>query len=459
MKIEYARLKEKYVLRGWRDLPFAIYDWKSDRLYEIEQDVFNILQKCDGTTPLSLVIKTQKEKEIFMEIKEFDFVKIVDHKLPISKKQKYRKASNSLLRNVCWLITGYCNLNCIHCYIEAPKGKWGELSFEDKIKIIEELERSNVLSVVITGGEPFVSNDIEKLVRILIENKIHIRGFNTNGIFIPDKILSLFEQHGLNPDFSISYDGLDFHDAVRGKSGVEKDVILNIEKLLKKGFRVSINTSLAKSNANNVIKLYEKLKEIGIHAWRINTPSKIGNWKNTQDEVSIETEAETYKQILKRWLYDGKPFQLSLGSLLRTGKCSGDDPENEEPDLYYPNTRVCEYYYEECSILPDGTLVPCQGYVGILEELRRMPNILEESLSTIWDSSRLREIKEIRIKDLLEKPVNRICASCKLLPYCGMGCRIEAYVETGDLYSRAPRNCKLMRKYYEKDFMPYDRIK
>ena len=69
-------------------------------------------------------------------------------------------------------------------------------------------------------------------------------------------------------------------------------------------------------------------------------------------------------------------------------------------------------------------------------------------------SSELKKIKSITIDDVLQK--NSSCKNCHLMDACQFGCRINAYLDTGDIFNKEPKNCLLIKNYYEKYFMQHD---
>ncbi|MFH0714686.1 MAG: radical SAM protein, partial [Candidatus Diapherotrites archaeon] len=168
---KYPSLKENFLLRGYSEkgLTFCVYDWKEEELYVLTKEFFKVLNRCDGLTLEKNILKSSSEKNIFKAISRFGFVKSKNSAKKIERIQKYRFANNPFVRNVCWLITGHCNLKCKHCYIEAPSGRYGEPSFSQVKEIIEEFGKANVLSVQISGGEAFLRKDFNKIIDLLNE--------------------------------------------------------------------------------------------------------------------------------------------------------------------------------------------------------------------------------------------------------------------------------------------------
>jgi radical SAM protein with 4Fe4S-binding SPASM domain len=116
---------------------------------------------------------------------------------------------------------------------------------------------------------------------------------------------------------------------------------------------------------------------------------------------------------------------------------------------YTPEGYDCGACREQPNLLSDGTLVPCPGYVDSILH-HRMPNLLREDLSEVWSHSFLREIADLRKKDLLAK--NPECAVCDLFKECGVGCRASALTTTGNLMAKDPIVCDLHKKGYKNRF-------
>ena len=55
----YYRLKDKYCLRGWDLLPYAIVDSETHRAHFVDKAEFDALTLCDGTVDLALPLISQ----------------------------------------------------------------------------------------------------------------------------------------------------------------------------------------------------------------------------------------------------------------------------------------------------------------------------------------------------------------------------------------------------------------
>ena len=79
-----------------------------------------------------------------------------------------------------------------------------------------------VLQVDITGGEPFVRKDFWQLVDRIRSYGMVIGKDLYKRLLLHEAILDAFEQRGINPAFSISFDGVGWHDWMRGVPGAEE---------------------------------------------------------------------------------------------------------------------------------------------------------------------------------------------------------------------------------------------
>jgi len=79
--------------------------------------------------------------------------------------------------------TSRCNLSCSHCfYHDSLNKKFNELSIEEINKFTKTMDP--LLHLIITGGEPYLREDIDEIVKIFYENtKVPIISIPSNGFF------------------------------------------------------------------------------------------------------------------------------------------------------------------------------------------------------------------------------------------------------------------------------------
>jgi radical SAM protein with 4Fe4S-binding SPASM domain len=449
MTARYARLTKDWSLRGWTDTQRAIVNWTNGNWLRLSKKEFYVAEACDGLTDFDSMAFLPEHHAMLDAMIKNGIAEACHSGNPIDSWQKYRKASNPFIKEILWCVTGLCNLNCRYCYMEAPSRRYEELSLKSMLRIIDQFEEANVIQVALTGGEPFLRNDLLEILAALVQKRIRVSDIYTNGILITDEILDGIKSLGIVPNFQISFDGIGSHDSMRGRKGIEKLTINAISTLRAARFSVTIAGNVDRENADGLLETYHLLRDLDVQAWRLGSPLMIGYWRGAPVSLSLDEEANAYAPLVDLWLKDGKPFEMVLGLFLRvSGKANTAVAEELEP-WCTPESYDCDSIRQNPNLLPDGTLVPCPGYVdSILQE--RMPNILSEGLSKVWTESYLRTLVNIKKSDLLAK--NEDCGKCKFFGNCGAGCRASALRETCNLMAKDPIACRLWKGGYKQRF-------
>lgn len=144
-----------------------------------------------------------------------------------SVKRPYRKA---LLQ-----ITERCNLHCAHCFISA--GDYGDTMPVEIVHdvVIPRLKECRVISVTLTGGEPFVHDDILEIVHLLRSADIRV-GICTNGTSIEQEQIEALAKVD-NVHLNVSLDGFkpESHGKFRGNKDSFVKTIDTIRQLSQYG--------------------------------------------------------------------------------------------------------------------------------------------------------------------------------------------------------------------------------
>ena len=455
MSGRHARLKKEWMLRGWSDLPRALVNWRTGNQRKLTKVGFFVAESCDGQTDFeSLVFGPQDHATLDLLIAQ-GIAENCREGDGIEPWQRYRKADNPKLSGIHWCVTGLCNLNCRHCYMQAPAGRYGQLPFDALFGFVEQFERANVTDVSLSGGEPFIRNDLLQIIALLAHKKIRLYQIFSNGLRITDRHLEEIRNIGFRPVFRISFDGVGAHEQMRGTAGIQQGVVNAIRRLRTAGFPVVVSTSIDTLNIGSLSDTYELLKTLDIEAWGIAPPQETGNWRGTTTAGSLDQQAAACAPLLKRWFKDGQPFSIAIRGLYhgdrapKPGTPPSPRPLRAAPE-YSPDDYDCGACREKLNLLPDGTLLPCPGYADSPVQ-NQMPNLLRDDLSKVWKRSILRRLANMKKKDLLA--ANPECAACTLFKICGLGCRAWALSATGNLMAKDPVVCELCKKDYRKHFL------
>jgi hopanoid biosynthesis associated radical SAM protein HpnH len=155
-----------------------------------------------------------------------------------------------------------CNLACAGCgKIQYPAHILKtELSPEDCFKAVDEC---GTPMVSIPGGEPLMHSQIDKIVEGLVARKKYIY-LCTNALLLKEK-LHLFKPSKYLT-FSVHVDGQkEHHDFSVCREGGYEMAIEGIREAVKRGFRVTTNTTLFDgADPNNVRGFFDEMMELGV---------------------------------------------------------------------------------------------------------------------------------------------------------------------------------------------------
>lgn len=88
-----------------------------------------------------------------------------------------------------WLhITDRCNLACRHCLFSCNPKSQTELLFDDIKKIVEEAFSQGTETFYLTGGEPMIHRDFQKICELILEKAETRLIILTNGLLIKNTI-------------------------------------------------------------------------------------------------------------------------------------------------------------------------------------------------------------------------------------------------------------------------------
>lgn len=167
---------------------------------------------------------------------------------------------------ITFFVTNRCNARCRHCFYwkELNNLKKTELDLNQIKKIALSLKHP-LTSLLITGGEPFLREDLFEICKIFEKyNKTSKVVIPTNGYF-SDEIYKItkkiVEETNLNVDVNISIDGLNATSSkIRGIKNIfphyERTIRL-LKSIKNKRFQPTILTTISTDNYSEVLDLLE----------------------------------------------------------------------------------------------------------------------------------------------------------------------------------------------------------
>jgi len=324
-----------------------------------------------------------------------------------------------------WEVTARCNLTCDHCHARGNEADTsGELTTEEgKSRVIDALvEVSDFKSLIFSGGEPLVREDLYELIA-----HARRRGFYpiiaTNATLITSTVAKKLKDAG-TLGIAASIDSLrpEVHDAFRKKAGALKEAKEGIANAAAEGMYIQINITASQINKKELPEIISYADELRAHVILLYQfiPSGRGS-ESSGLELSTDEFREEILQagalqknlhpviapvgLPEYWALHNRMHNRGLTSSILRGCICGNG-------MFY--------------IKPNGDVWPC-AFVPISGG-----NLREKGPSEIWRDSHL--FTSLRDRNNLKG----ICGSCSQREVCG-GCRARALATTGDLFAEDPK--------------------
>ena len=246
----------------------------------------------------------------------------------------------------------------------------------------------------------------------------------------------------------MSYDGLGWHDWLRGVPGAEKAVDRAFRLCREMGFPTASEMCLHQGNKHLLRASVLHLKEVGCGSVKTVPVSDVGEWRKNGAGQSVPTEElyQIYLDYLPAYYQDGMPIGLMLGGFFSADPSAPDD---YAIPLYHSAADpakccVCGHARMVMYISPEGRALPCMSLSG-MEIQERFPLIPEMGLAKCVTDSRYMDFISARADQVLNS--NPECAACAWRAWCLGGCRASGLEDSGqrDLLRRDPAACALFR--------------
>jgi radical SAM protein with 4Fe4S-binding SPASM domain len=305
-------------------------------------------------------------------------------------------------------LTGRCNLDCGHCYLDIAHPP-PEMSTAEACHVVDELARAGTLFLTLTGGELFLRKDALEIARHARRRGLALRLF-TNATRVTRELaeeiarikplaveVSLYGTHGAA------------HEAVTQRKRTLRRTLRGVLHLRRAGVNVGLKAPL-------LATVVEEMDVLFRLADRIGAPMSFDPFVHARlDGNAAPTVLRSQTELLARAM--GHPRLAAATEL----------PAPPEPD-----SAPCAIATRTTRITPTGDVYPCPTYptpVG---------NVLERPFAELWSGGELLDrLRAIRWRDL-----HGDCAGCGQAGYCGR-CSAVALLEHGDELGPARESCRV----------------
>jgi len=347
---------------------------------------------------------------------------------------------------VCWETTKACLLSCKHCRAKAIRSSLpGELDHQQGLELIDQLLEFGepYPALLLTGGDPLMRDDIFDLIEYAKNKSIYVAVAASVTPKLNESSISRMKEMGVDI-MSVSLDGAspETHDKLRGVRGTWQETIHAMQSAKNAGLRAQINTTVMRSNINELAEIFHIVRQNGAVAWEVFFLIRTGRG------AALETlEAKECEEVM-HFLFDASHYNVPVRTAegphfrrVRAERRNGHTPPTGE--LYERLEVKLRTLEGEPTSSPSLKSTPTRDGRGILFvtydgevypsgflplKTGRVPS---ESLRSIYRSNAmfmgLRDSSKLKGR----------CGVCHYRDICG-GSRSRAFAEFGDPFAEDP---------------------
>lgn len=272
------------------------------------------------------------------------------------------------------IVTYRCNARCTMCNrYKAPSLPEEEISLET-IKKLPPMYFTNI-----TGGEPFIRQDLPDIVRELYKKSDRIV-ISTNGFFT-DRIIKLCEEFP-NVGIRISIEGLEqTNNEIRGLPDGFNRGYTTLKKLVEmKHPDVGFGMTVQDKNAPDLVALYKKSEELGME---FATASLHNSFYFVEAKNIIHDRlmvAQNFEDLINELLKSNSPKKW-FRAYFNHGLIN----------YIFGQKRLlpCDMSFDTFFIDPYGDVMPCNG----TKEKEVMGNLNDKTWDEVWNSKQADDVR------------------------------------------------------------------
>ena len=282
--------------------------------------------------------------------------------------------------DMCIITTYRCPMRCKMCNIwDNPTDKDKEITSEE-IKLLP-----NVKFINLTGGEPFIREDLDKIVEVCFAKSPRVV-ISTSGWY-EDKVIALAKKFP-NIGIRISIEGLACkNDELRGHTGGFDKGLRTLLTLKEMGLKdIGFGCTVSNNNSADMLSLYQLSKSLGLEFATAAFHNSYYFHKEDNVITNKEEVCGNFEKLVNMQLQENHPkswfrafFNMGLINYIEGNR----------------RMLPCEAGMVNFFVEPYGDVYPCNGLEDKYWKLP-MGNIRETpDFQKIWNSEQAQKVREM----------------------------------------------------------------
>lgn len=316
-------------------------------------------------------------------------------------------------------LTDACTERCVHCYV--PRGQRHFLQYELIEKALQEFRTMNGFTVHVTGGEPMLHPDFDRICKSCVDLNLNIVVFSNMTLCDESRVAFLKE---IEPQFiNVSLYSMDeeIHDGITGVRGSWRRTMEAVLRCCAADVHCRIATPLLRENRASLSDLKRFADE--------HQMSFVPNYEivaQANHDCANLSHACSIDEMREVLLHNHSYFQRVPA----------------EGWSHSCNAKVCDIGEGRLYLNASGDYYPCDSMHSYV-----LGSVHDKTITEIWDGEKMRYLRSLRNKDFGE------CSECAQRPWCKL-CPAANFNATGNLLEHRPEVCAMagvIREVYGKE--------
>ena len=289
-----------------------------------------------------------------------------------------------------------------------------DLSLSAWRKVLDELQRSKLLKLTITGGEPLVRPDFIQFLGEIYKRPFRF-SINTNGTLITPVIIETIKKYSSRfNEFMVSLDGPDEKtvDSQRG-AGVFEKLVMGVKKLRYANIPFGFYCTITSLNVDRVLETAEFALSLGAEWIKFNNFLLAGpelNRDMVPEQTKVNNAAEELSALALK--YPDRITGTLLDMRATMLKCrEGELPRSKD------RAYSCGGGVGKIAVFPDGRVTPCDHLPDLT-----LGDITRQTLEEILTGREMKKFTEFMNQ---KRSGYSECTDCRYLDFCAGGCPVE----------------------------------